>query len=83
MNSPVKPSMVNVGAGTVALIASDIITRRVNFRELEATDFSSMKIYGYSDMSYIKRTMFDACTEAWLLIETAEETRPVQPPNTL
>jgi hypothetical protein len=61
---------------TVALIAHGIIERKVKFGALDASDFTDYKVPGTNGQTFHRRTMADACREAWNLVQEAENARP-------
>ena len=63
--------------GTVALIASAIIERKMRLGILTKDDFTSFKIPGSCE-SYSQRTMRHAAIEAWALIEAVDEMAPLE-----
>ena len=68
-------------AATVALIASGIIDRKVRFGVLDESDFTAYVIPGTEGKTFFRRTQEDAVSEAWALIQLAEELRPNMEPT--
>ncbi len=73
--------MPKTSAAAVALIANDIITRKINSGGLDVTDFTDYIIPGTNGKTYRQKTMETACAEAWEMILAAEQTRPVDWPD--